>query len=120
MEELGTTIPDTTNGTAIFADQLGWFWGVNVGIYGIHGVSGYIFVGEATCRVDTVECSAQILPTIVQVQYFVHLNQLGDSVAPPLEEMWLTATTTTATPMQDGSIPISPVNPRLPGPPLIS
>ena len=31
---------DTTSGTAIFADQLGWFWGVNVGIYGIHGVSG--------------------------------------------------------------------------------
>ena len=28
------------HGTAIFADQLGWFWGVNVGIYGIHGVSG--------------------------------------------------------------------------------
>ena len=28
------------SGTAIYADQLGWFWGVNVGIYGMHGVSG--------------------------------------------------------------------------------
>ena len=34
-------IPDTTNGTGIFTAPLGWL-GVNVGIYSIHGVSGYM------------------------------------------------------------------------------
>ena len=44
---------------AIYADQLGWFgvvWGVNVGIYGIHGVFGICFsrLGEfeSTSRSD--------------------------------------------------------------------
>ena len=30
----GVYIPDATHGTAIYADQLGWCQGVDVGIYG--------------------------------------------------------------------------------------